>query len=75
VEAAWLTLTDSPSTGIALAMEKVGDIDYHSRMSRAARQRADASDDPDLARRLREAAIKHERRVRLLRRQARGSTA
>jgi hypothetical protein len=49
-------------------METVGDIDYHSQMALAARQKADATDDPDLALRLREAAIKHERRVRTLRR-------
>lgn len=56
-------------------MESVGDIDYHAGMALAARRKADATDDPDLARRLREAAIKHERWVRVLRRLARESNA
>ena len=50
-------------------METVGDSEYHAKLALAARQRADASDDADLARRLREVAVKHERRVRALRRQ------
>jgi len=49
-------------------MEIVGDHDYHMQLARAARQRANASDDADLARRLREVAIKHERRARMLKR-------
>lgn len=52
-------------------MEIVGDYDYHVKLALAARQRADASDDADLSRRLRELAIKHERRARMLQRQAR----
>jgi len=55
-------------------METVGDIDYHSKMALAARQKAALADDPDLARRLREVAIKHERRVRILRRLSRSRT-
>ena len=55
-------------------METVGDIDYHSKMAAAARQKAAQADDPDLARRLREVAIKHERRVRILRRLSRSRT-
>jgi len=49
-------------------METVGDSEYHARLARAARQRADASNDADVARRLREAAIKHERMARRIRR-------
>ena len=52
-------------------MEIVGDHDYHLRLAAEARQRANASDDADVARRLREIAIKHERRARMLKRQAR----
>jgi len=51
-------------------METVGDSEYHAKLAQAARQRADASDDADLARRLREAAVKHERMARRLRRLA-----
>jgi len=51
-------------------METVGDYDYHVKLALAARQRADTCDDADLSRRLREAAIKHERRARMLKRQA-----
>ncbi|HET9628523.1 MAG TPA: hypothetical protein VFP14_03470 [Novosphingobium sp.] len=52
-------------------MEIVGDYDYHMQLALAARQRADASDDADLSRRLREVAIRHERRARTLLRLAR----
>jgi len=49
-------------------METIGDVEYHIQLARAARQRADVTEDADLARRLREIAIKHERRARMLRR-------
>jgi hypothetical protein len=39
---------------------------YHLQLARVARLKADATDDPDLARRLREAAIRHERKARRL---------
>lgn len=52
-------------------METVGDSEYHTQLALAARQRADTSDDPDVARRLREAAVKHERQARRLQRLAR----
>lgn len=55
-------------------MEIVGDYDYHVKLAEAARQRADASDDADVSRRLREVAIKHERRARMLKRQAQPRT-
>ena len=51
-------------------MELVGDSEYHAKLAKAARQRVDVSDDADLARRLREAAVKHERMARRLRRLA-----
>lgn len=49
-------------------MEVIRDAIYYEQLARVARSKADASDDPDLARRLREAAIKHERKARQLRR-------
>jgi hypothetical protein len=49
-------------------MELVGDAEYHEKLALAARQRADRCEDSDLARRLREAAVKHERLARRLRR-------
>lgn len=49
-------------------MEIVRDAGSHEALARAAREKADATDDPDLARRLREAAIRHERKARQLRR-------
>jgi len=51
-------------------METVGDSEYHAKLAQAARQRADVSGDADLARRLRETAVKHERMARRLRRLA-----
>jgi len=45
-------------------METVGDSEYHAHVARAARQRADASEDADVTRRLRELAVKHERMAR-----------
>ncbi|PKB13432.1 hypothetical protein B0I00_3231 [Novosphingobium kunmingense] len=47
----------------------VRDVSVHEALARAARAKADGSTDADLARRLREAAIKHERMARRLRRQ------
>jgi hypothetical protein len=49
-------------------MEVVGDSNYHSQLAAVAREKARATSDPDVARRLREAAIKHERKARQLRR-------
>ena len=49
-------------------MEEVRDAIYYEQLARVARLKADAAGDPDLARRLREAAIKHERKARQLRR-------
>lgn len=49
-------------------MEQLRDAIYYEQLARVARQKADASADPFLARRLREAAIKHERMARTLRR-------
>jgi len=49
-------------------MEIIRDVSTHKELARVARAKADASEDPDLARRLREAAIKHERMARQLRR-------
>jgi len=47
-------------------METTGDSEYHTQLAQAARRRADISADPDVARRLREMAVKHERRARQL---------
>lgn len=49
-------------------MELSRDADTHEELARVARTKADTCGDPDLARRLREAAIKHERTARKLRR-------
>jgi len=49
-------------------METVGDSEYHAWLAQAARQRAAASQDADLTRRLREVAVKHERMARRMRR-------
>ena len=49
-------------------METIRDAIYYDQLARVARLKADASDDPCLALRLREAAIKHERTARRLRR-------
>ncbi|MEO6151661.1 MAG: hypothetical protein ABIT09_07755 [Croceibacterium sp.] len=51
-------------------MELIRDPDDHDRLAQIARAKADASPDPDLARRLREAAVKHERAARRQRQQA-----
>ena len=50
-------------------MEAIRDSIYYEQLARVARLKADASDDPYLALRLREAAIKHERMARRMRRQ------
>lgn len=39
---------------------------YHTQLARAARVKADQLEDPDIARRLREAAVRHERMARRL---------
>jgi hypothetical protein len=49
-------------------MEVIKDAIYHEQLARAARLKADATSDADVARRLREAAGKHERQARKLRR-------
>ena len=50
-------------------VEMIRDSIYYEQLARVARLKADASDDPFLALRLREAAIRHERTARRLRRQ------
>lgn len=47
-------------------MEESRDSIYYLQLARVARLKADATDDADLARRLREAAIRHERKARRL---------
>ncbi len=49
-------------------MEVIRDAIYHEQLARVARIKADASTDPFLQRRLREAAILHERTARKMRR-------
>ncbi|MBO9576677.1 MAG: hypothetical protein J7494_13155 [Sphingobium sp.] len=49
-------------------MEELKDAIYYEQLARAARLKADAVGDADVARRLREAAGKHERQARRLRR-------
>ncbi len=53
-------------------MEPIRDAIYYEQLARVARMKADASDDPFLALRLREAAVKHERKARKLRREEEG---
>lgn len=53
-------------------MEPIRDAIYYEQLARVARLKADASDDPFLARRLREAAIRNERLARRLRREKEG---
>lgn len=53
-------------------MEPIRDAIYYEQLARVARMKADASGDPFLALRLREAAIRHERTARKLRRQETG---
>ncbi len=47
-------------------MQEVYDAIYYAQLARVARLKANATDDADLARRLREAAIRHERKARKL---------
>jgi|GEM_PF-985911 len=47
-------------------MQESQDAIYHLQLARAARLKAAATDDADLSRRLREAAIRHERQARRL---------
>jgi hypothetical protein len=47
---------------------------YHAQLARAARVKADSLNDPDVARRLRETAIKHERMARRLLQQSEHAT-
>jgi TfoX/Sxy family transcriptional regulator of competence genes len=47
--------------------DEARDSIYYLQLARVARLKADATDDPDLARRLREAAIRHERKARQIR--------
>jgi hypothetical protein len=47
-------------------MEELRDAVYYLQLARVARLKADATDDADLARRLREAAIRNERKARQL---------
>ncbi len=47
-------------------MEESRDAIYYAQLARVARRQADASEDPDVARRLKEAAIKYERKARQL---------
>lgn len=50
------------------AVEEIRDAIYFEQLARVARLKAAESADADVARRLREAAIKYERRARRLRR-------
>jgi hypothetical protein len=52
----------------APGVDVIRTVEAHEELARAAREKADATDDPDLAIRLRETAIKHERMARKLRR-------
>jgi len=52
-------------------MEIQRDAESHEALARAARARAAQSGDPDLSLRLREVAIRHERKARPLRRGSR----
>jgi hypothetical protein len=49
-------------------VEELRDAIYYEQLARVARQKAAAAKDSDVALRLREAAIKHERKARQLRR-------
>lgn len=49
-------------------MDELRDSIYHEQMARVARLKAQATADADLALRLKEAAIRHERKARQLRR-------
>jgi hypothetical protein len=47
-------------------MSELRDAIYYLQLARVARMKADATDDADLARRLREAAVRNERKARKL---------
>lgn len=47
-------------------MNELRDAIYYLQLARVARLKADATEDADLARRLREAAVRHERKARQL---------
>jgi hypothetical protein len=47
--------------------------EHYAELARATRRRADSTDDPDLARRLREVAVKYESHARRLKRLAASS--
>ena len=59
---------DEHETDIRLDMEPERDAIYYEQLARVARLKGSATDDPFLAIRLREAAIRHERMARKLRR-------
>lgn len=50
------------------SVEEIRDAIYYEQLAQVARRMADASPDRDVVLRLREAAIKHERKARQLRR-------
>ena len=49
-------------------MDQIRDAIYYEQLANQARKKADEHSDPDVTRRLREAAVRHERKVRQLRR-------
>jgi hypothetical protein len=49
-------------------MDQIRDSIYYEQLARVARLKANATDDPFLARRLREAAVRHEQKARKLKR-------
>ena len=49
-------------------MDQIRDSIYFEQLARVARLKANATDDPFLARRLREAAVRHEQKARKLKR-------
>jgi hypothetical protein len=51
-----------------MLMEQIRDATHYEQLARAARLKANASGDKDIALRLREAAIKNERKARQMRR-------
>lgn len=50
-------------------MDQIRDAIYYEQLARVARLKADAAADPFLALRLREAAVRHERTARRMRRE------
>jgi hypothetical protein len=57
-----------PDSCYLTTVEETRDAIYYEQLARVARLKAAAAKDPDLSLRLREAAIKHERKARQLRR-------